>query len=192
MHSDDPDQLRRRFLDAGMAVLARDGYAGFKQSAVCTQAGVTTGAFYHSFRNWREFSAALIKHWRLVATDRLVEHARSVDDPHARIESLIDIALSLPHDTERAMRTWAAADPEVREAVADVERARTDAITEMGTELFGPELARRLSAASMLMLGGFESSTSPSKDDFEWAMRALATAAYQMIDARGRAAQTSE
>ena len=56
--------LRDRFLAAGMTVLGRDGYPGFKQAAVCRQTGLTTGAFYHSFRNWKEFEAALIEHWR--------------------------------------------------------------------------------------------------------------------------------
>lgn len=153
-----------------MTVLARDGYSGFKQAAVCAETGVTTGAFYHSFRNWKAFEAELIAHWRIEATDRLVEAARSVTDPVERIQALISIALNLPHDTERAIRTWAATDPKVHAALASVEAARLDAITEMGLELFGPERARRLAATSMLLLTGFENSTQPSLDDFKWAM----------------------
>ncbi|MCF8570996.1 TetR/AcrR family transcriptional regulator [Gordonia sp. HY002] len=185
MDSDvDPDKLRRRFLHAGMTVLARDGYSGFKQAAVCTEAGVTTGAFYHSFRNWKAFESALIAHWRLEATDRLVESARSVTDPHDRIDALIEIALNLPHATERAIRSWASVDPAVLEALTAVEAARRDAIAEMGVELFGRELAERLASTAMLLLTGFENSANPSMDDFAWAMRGTTTAALALLDER--------
>ncbi|WOC11931.1 TetR/AcrR family transcriptional regulator [Gordonia sp. MP11Mi] len=185
MDSDaDPDKLRRRFLLAGMTVLARDGYSGFKQAAVCTEAGVTTGAFYHSFRKWKAFESALIAHWRLEATDLLVESARSVTDPHDRIDALIQIALNLPHDTERAIRSWAAVDSAVHEALAEVETARRDAIAEMGVELFGPELAERLAATAMLLLTGFENSANPSIDDFAWAMRTTTATALALLDER--------
>ncbi len=184
----EPDKLRTRFLDAGMTVLARDGYSAFKQAAVCAEAGVTTGAFYHSFRNWKAFESELIAHWRLEATDRLVESARRVADPHERIQALIAIALNLPHDTERAIRTWAANDPEVHAALAAVESARRDAIAEMGHELFGPEMAERLASTSMLLLTGYENSTQPSIDDFKWAMDTFTAAALTMAET----AQTSE
>lgn len=183
MDSDaDPDKLRRRFLHAGMAVLARDGYSGFKQAAVCTEAGVTTGAFYHSFRNWKEFESALIAHWRLEATDLLVESARSVTDPHDRIDALIQIALNLPHDTERAIRSWAAVDAAVLEALTEVETARREAISDMGTELFGRELSERLATTAMLLLTGFENSAKSSIDDFAWAMRTTTTTALRLLE----------
>ncbi len=186
--SAEPDKLRSRFLDAGMTVLARDGYSGFKQAAVCAEAGVTTGAFYHSFRNWKAFESELIGHWRVEATDRLVESARGVADPHERIRALISIALGLPHATERAIRTWAANDPEVHAALSDVENARRDAIAEMGVELFGEATADRLASTAMLLLTGFENSTQPSLDDFKWAMDTFTAAALTMTGAD----QTSE
>lgn len=178
----DPDKLRRRFLHAGMAVLARDGYSGFKQAAVCAEAGVTTGAFYHSFRNWKTFEAALIEHWRVEATDRLVEAARNVTDPLDRIEALMDIALNLPHDTERAIRSWASVDAVVHSALADVERARHRAVADLGVELFGRELAEHLASTSMMLLTGFENSTDMSVDEFHWALRTTTTAALAMIE----------
>lgn len=182
----DPDKLRRRFLHAGMTVLARDGYSGFKQAAVCTEAGVTTGAFYHSFRNWKAFEAELIAHWRLEATDRLVESAQSVNDPRDRIDALIHIALNLPHDTERAIRSWAAVDSTVLAALTEVETARREAVADMGVELFGRELSEHLAGTAMLLLTGFENSASPSIDDFEWAMRAAATTALALLEERQR------
>ncbi|MGO3327519.1 TetR/AcrR family transcriptional regulator [Gordonia sp. (in: high G+C Gram-positive bacteria)] len=185
MDSDaDPDKLRRRFLHAGMTVLARDGYSGFKQAAVCTEAGVTTGAFYHSFRNWKAFESALIAHWRLEATDRLVESARSVTDPRDRIDALTHIALNLPHDAERAIRSWASVDATVFEALTEVESARRDAIAEMGVELFGRELAGRLASTAMLLLTGFENSAQPSMDDFSWAIHGITATALAMVDER--------
>ncbi len=175
-----------------MTVLAREGYAGFKQSAVCTEAGVTTGSFYHSFRSWKTFESALIAHWRLEATDRLVEGARQVTDPRDRIEALIDIALNLPHDTERAIRSWASTDPVVHDALAEVESARRTAIRDMGVELFGADLAENLAATSMLILTGFENSSHPSIDELEWAIRTTALAAFQLAGIDPDETQVSE
>ena len=184
MDSDaEPDKLRRRFLHAGMTVLARDGYSGFKQAAVCAEAGVTTGAFYHSFRNWKAFEQALIEHWRVESTDVLVEAARNVADPRDRIGALLDIALSLPHDTERAIRNWAAGDPAVMAALTEVEAARKEAITEMGGAQYGRELSERLAGTAMLLLIGYENAATPSADDFTWAMRAVAEMSVSLIDA---------
>ena len=120
--------LRDRFLAAGMTVLGRDGYPGFKQAAVCRQTGLTTGAFYHSFRNWKEFEAALIEHWRAEATDRIVARLDVALAPHERIDALIAVALSLPHRSEAAIRIWAAGDVRVAESLSAVDAARRDAV----------------------------------------------------------------
>ncbi|GAA4671552.1 TetR/AcrR family transcriptional regulator [Gordonia humi] len=185
MDSDaEPDKLRGRFLHAGMTVLARDGYSGFKQASVCTEAGVTTGAFYHSFRNWKAFETELIAHWRVEATDRLVDAARSVTDPRDRIDALTTIALNLPHGTERAIRSWAAVDSSVHDALTEVENARRAAIADMGVELFGTELSQRLAATAMMLLTGFENAANPSIDDFEWAIRTVTDTALAFVDAR--------
>jgi AcrR family transcriptional regulator len=163
--------LRERFLAAGMTVLGRDGYAGFKQAAVCRQTGLTTGAFYHSFRSWKEFEAALIEHWRAEATDRIVARLDVAPSPHERIEALIGVALSLPHRSEAAIRVWAAGDARVAEALSAVDAVRRDAIARYVREIgIEADHADRFAATSMLLLIGHEAAGTPV-EELEWSMR---------------------
>lgn len=167
--------LRERFLDAGMRVLGRDGYAGFKQAAVCAETGLTTGAFYHSFRKWKEFETALIEHWRTEATDRLVAWLDVYSSPRERVDALIGVALGLPHSSEAAIRVWAAGDPAVAGVLAEVDAVRRAAVARYTCEIgVDPKHAERLAATAMLLLIGHESAGS-GLDDLEWSMRHLLT-----------------
>lgn len=170
-HDPAPSPLRSRFLEAGMLVLARDGYAGFKQAAVCAENGLTTGAFYHSFRNWKAFETALIEHWRREATDRLVAWVATHPSPLERVDALVEVALGLPHDAEAAIRVWAAGDAQMHEALTEIDTVRRSAVArfigEMGVD---DEHARRVAATSMLLLIGHQAAGT-SLDQLEWSMR---------------------
>ncbi|MFT4124960.1 MAG: TetR/AcrR family transcriptional regulator [Gordonia sp. (in: high G+C Gram-positive bacteria)] len=156
---------RVRFLEAGLAVLAEQGYAALKLAAVCTEADATTGSFYHAFESWAEFTSALIAYWREEQSQRLIAEARMITDPRARLDLLVDIGLSLPHDSESAIRIWAAHDPEVRAYQADVDRERRDFIAETFREVLGdgPE-SELFATVSMYLLVGHETSTLRSRE----------------------------
>lgn len=166
-----PSPLRSRFLEAGMRVLARDGYRGFKQAAICAETGLTTGAFYHSFRNWKDFEGALIEYWRREATDQLVAWVDTHPSPQERVDALIEVALGLPHHAEAAIRVWAAGDTLVHSALTEIDTVRRAAVArfvgEMGVD---DEHAQRIAATSMLLLIGHEAAGT-SLDQLEWSMR---------------------
>ncbi|GAC58301.1 putative TetR family transcriptional regulator [Gordonia hirsuta DSM 44140 = NBRC 16056] len=165
--------LRERFLQAGMRVLARDGYPGFKQAAVCAETGLTTGAFYHSFRNWKQFETALISHWRTESTDQLVAWLDIQPASAERVDALIRVALDLPHRSEAAIRVWAAGDAQVRSALEQVDAVRREAVARYSCELgVAPEHAARLASTAMLLLIGHEMGDGPLAD-LEWSMRHL-------------------
>ncbi len=169
----DAPPLQMRFFAAGMRVLARDGYAGFKQAAVCAETGLTTGAFYHSFRNWKAFEAGLIEHWRAEATDTPVAELDAAPSPAQRIDALIHVALTLPHRSEAAIRIWAAGDAQVHAALARVDAVRREAVARYTREIGVPaDHATRLAATAMLLLIGHEMSDG-RLDDLEWSMRHL-------------------
>lgn len=159
--------LRSRFLDAGMRVLARDGYGGFKQSTVCAETGLTTGGFYHSFPSWKDFETALIEHWKSDATAQLVAILRTIGSPEERVVAMSAVARLLPHRTERALRVWAARDPDVACAVSEVDQTRLEAITEFaGALVADPDAPAQIAAHSMLVLIGYQCS-SIGADAFE-------------------------
>lgn len=152
--------LRGRFLDAALRVLARDGYGGFKQSTVCAETGLTTGGFYHSFPSWKDFENALIEHWQTAATADVVATLRTIGSPEQRVRALTDVAKELPHRTERALRVWAAKDPDVARAVEEVDQTRYNAIAEFAAELVAdPDAPARFAAHSMMVLIGYQCSS---------------------------------
>lgn len=172
--------MRARFLESGMRVLARDGYPGFKQAAICAETGLTTGAFYHSFRNWKEFETALIDHWRTAATERLVAWLDTLSSPHERIDALVDVALKLPHQSEAAIRIWAAGDPQVRAALDQIDDIRRGAIARYACDLGVDQAhAEHLAQTGMLLLIGHETAGTPVAD-LEWSMRHLLEVDPQM------------
>lgn len=167
----DHSPLRQRFLEAGMTVLARDGYAGFKQAAICTETGLTTGAFYHSFRNWKEFEVALIDYWHDTATDRLVAWIDTYPSGHQRLDALISVALNLPHRTEAAIRVWAAGDERVAAALAQIDGIRREAVARYAREIgIDPGHSDRLAGTAMMLLIGHEAAGT-GLDELEWSMR---------------------
>lgn len=173
---------QRRFLDAGLAVLADSGHAGLKQAAVCARAGATTGSFYHAFPSWGEYTSALIAHWREDQSQRLIVEATEIADPRARLERLVEIGLTLNPDSEAAIRVWAAHDPEVLAHLAEVDTIRLAAIRDTYVELVGDDgAADEYARIAMYLLVGFQSGTLRSADALERGYRTVVAAALAPV-----------
>ncbi|MDF0529068.1 TetR/AcrR family transcriptional regulator [Tsukamurella sp. 8F] len=164
---------RRRYLDAGMAVLAEQGYPGLKLATVCRHLGTTTGSFYHAFESWPEFQRDLIAHWRQTESDELIRVTSQIADNTARLDALTDVALTLPHATERAIRVWAESDPAVAAVQRAVDADRIEALTDAFAVSSGDRvLARRLACVAMQLLVGYEAGMG-TVDDLAWAFATL-------------------
>jgi AcrR family transcriptional regulator len=174
------DALQDRYYVAGLQILAEDGYGGLKLAPLCARLGVTTGAFYHSFESWQDYTSRLIDHWHTERTTRTSELARSEGVVHERIDLLMQAVISLPHSAEAAIRVWAGIDPAVAAVQVDVDRERLVAVTEAFEALIGdPESAAMLARAALYLLIGYEQSTGTHDvATLEWSLqqfRALAT-----------------
>lgn len=176
---------RVRFLEAGLTVLAEDGYGALKLAAVCARADATTGSFYHAFDNWAEFTSALIAYWREEKSQRPIAEARKVADPRERLAVLMDIGLTLPHDSERAIRVWAAQDPEVREHQEAVDLERRDFIADTYRDALGDDFrAQEYATLSMYLLVGYESGTLRSYETLNLGFRLFLESAIGPLSAR--------
>lgn len=161
-----------RYLEAGLQVLGRQGYPGLKLASVCDTVGATTGSFYHAFSNWAEYTAALIRYWREEQSDRLIREAREIADPVERVWFTMDIGLHLPHESEAAIRVWAAHDPDVQAIQAEADEERRQFIADTYVEAMGDrEQAERYATVAMYLLVGYESGTHRSHDALAWAFR---------------------
>jgi AcrR family transcriptional regulator len=119
------DQLSTRdWLDQGLKTLARDGFTALRAERLAKAMGVSRGSFYWHFADIGAFHAAILKHWREVAAERIIanlEAASSNDNP---LELLLRQAFGGKLALEKAVRTWATLDPVARSAVQAIDRRR--------------------------------------------------------------------
>ena len=116
---------RTRWLLAGQALLRRGGVRAVKLDALCEESGLTTGSFYHHFRNAAAYRDALADYF---GTDQVEAFLATADapDPHDRIRQLVAIARDesmAPLDA--AMRDWAGSDDRAAAAVRATDAALT-------------------------------------------------------------------
>lgn len=177
------DRLVRRFFDQGMEILTRDGFAGLRMAPLCSDLGLTTGAFYHSFNNWKDFTDQLLNHWHVERTTRLVELVEENADPLTRLATLIEMTVALPHRAEAAIRVWSLSDPDAAIIQKSVDTERYDVVYSAFLEMTGdPTLARNYAHAGMYLLIGFEQAESiQDLESLGWSLDQLrqAAAAHQ-------------
>ena len=144
------------YYDCALAILAESGYGALKQAAVCERLGITTGAFYHNFSSWAEFTSGLLAYWREEQSARLIALVDAEPDPLLRLKMLLDIAASLPHSAEGAIRVWSTIDPMVAEAQAWVDAARLEVVRETFEQLVPPEEAEHYARTAVYLVTGHE------------------------------------
>ncbi|NRQ48412.1 TetR/AcrR family transcriptional regulator [Aeromicrobium stalagmiti] len=166
--------LRTPFFDCALEILGTDGYAGLKLAPLCSSMGVTTGAFYHSFSSWKDFTTQLLDHWRAERTTRLVELVRQMPDPLDQLENLLRATIDLPHQAEAAIRVWSAIDPDVAVLQAGVDQERLAVIRDAFSTMVSPGEAETFARAGMFLLIGFEQGDSTrDPHTLEWALRMI-------------------
>jgi AcrR family transcriptional regulator len=121
------DQLSAQdWIDLGLRTLATQGFSALKAEPLARTMGVSRGSFYWHFADIGAFHAAILKAWREVAAEAIidqVEAASSDDDPLA---VLLRRVFSEKLALERAVRSWAAFDAAARAAVQAIDRRRLD------------------------------------------------------------------
>ncbi|GAB3071900.1 TetR/AcrR family transcriptional regulator [Nocardioides zeae] len=172
-----PTAPQLRFFEAGLDLLAEEGYGALKLAPLCRRVGVTTGSFYHAFPNWPTYTSALLQHWYRERTDRARVLADEETDPARRVELLVRAAVELPHRAEAAIRVWAGVDPGVAQLQQQVDDQRLATVTEALAAAMPPgseDLARNLAQAGFFLLVGYEQShATGGREALEWALRLI-------------------
>src|ERR1700684_4430530 len=73
------DQLSARdWLDQGLETLAKSGFTALKAEPLAKAMGVSRGSFYWHFADVSVYHAALLKHWRDVATEQVIANLQEI------------------------------------------------------------------------------------------------------------------
>ncbi len=172
-----PTAPQLRFFEAGLDLLAEEGYGALKLAPLCRRVGVTTGSFYHAFPNWPTYTNALLQHWYRERTDRARMLAGEEEDPARRLDLLVRAAVDLPHRAEAAIRVWAGVDPAVAQLQQQVDDQRLATVTDAIAAVMPPGSdthARNLAQAGFFLLVGFEQShATGGHEALEWALRLI-------------------
>ncbi len=142
------------YVVAALDVLADEGSDGLTIAALCRVLQVTKGSFYHHFTGMPAFTTALLAYWESEHSERLIAISVQTPDPVERIGVLTDIAVSLPHAAESAIRAWARSSPEVARVQTRVDRRRerhlVEAFRAIGLEPALATLQARMALALLI------------------------------------------
>jgi AcrR family transcriptional regulator len=140
---------RLLILDAAVACLVEDGYAGASTLAVQARAGVSRGRLLHHFPSRALLLVAAAEHLSTTLLEDTRRRAADLmaDEPPGpeRVGRAIDLMWTTFQEPPfwAAMELWTAArtDPELRAALRSEERRLRTAIRAVADEIWGPEVA---------------------------------------------------
>src|SRR3954453_6469071 len=119
------DQLSAKdWLDLGLKTLAKSGFTALKAEPLAKAMGVSRGSFYWHFADIGAYHAAILKHWREVAAERIIADLEASSKHDNPLLLLLRRTFSSRLALENAVRSWATLDPEARAAVQATDRRR--------------------------------------------------------------------
>lgn len=150
------------WIKAAFLLLTRDGPKAIRVDYLCRELKVTKGSFYWHFADLAALRAAMVGHWRRVATSDVIA-AMSVPEkkPRDLLVELFEEVLNTPARdyggamTEAAIRHWAAGDEVVQAVVRDADAERLGFLTLQlrAAGLSGPEARSRASLLYAALIG---------------------------------------
>jgi AcrR family transcriptional regulator len=138
------DQLSAKdWLDQGLKVLAERGFTALKAEPLAKAMGVSRGSFYWHFADIGAFHAAILKHWREIAAERIIAGLEAAADHESPLERLLRRTFSSKLTLEKAVRSWATVDPLALSAVEAIDRRRLGYVEKLvSTAGLSPEVTR--------------------------------------------------
>jgi AcrR family transcriptional regulator len=142
------------WVQTGQAFLIEGGIDAVKLHSLTTRLGVSTGSFYHHFRNFDEYLTALADYYGSEQAQRLFDEARNRvgDDPESLLrEATAIFGAGSMRQLNIAMRAWA---PRDKRAIAAIHRY-DEVLSRNLDEMFVALGFDELSAASrtLIMMG---------------------------------------
>ena len=128
--------MRAQWLQAGLDALRKGGVGAVRVERLAADLELTKGSFYHHFRDRSALLDALLEFWSREMTDAEFERIGALRGGlAARLVALAEDVLEKGMGRyDPAIRAWARTDRKVAAAVAQVDRRRVRALTELFDE----------------------------------------------------------
>ena len=138
---------RQDWIEEGFRILASEGDGGLTVDALCERLERTKGSFYHHFEGRPGYVEDLLAVWERQATDRIIASGRSDAPVKERLRAVNRQASELKNARlERAIRGWAAREPQARRVQDRVDRKRLEFLIELCAERMQDQEAAELLA----------------------------------------------
>jgi AcrR family transcriptional regulator len=119
------DQLSARdWLNLGLKTLARDGFTALKAEPLAKAMRVSRGSFYWHFADIAAYHAAILKHWRDIAAEQIIDDVEATASGPDALAILLRRVFSEKPALENAVRSWATVDTAARAAVRAIDQRR--------------------------------------------------------------------
>jgi AcrR family transcriptional regulator len=133
------DMLERRlsaadWVRAGLRTLGDSGAGALKADSLAKALKVSRGSFYWHFRDIGDFRTQLLAAWREATTDQVIRDLDARAPGPGGLQLLLQRTLRPGRSLERAVRAWAAEDPEAAAAIAEVDARRVARVEGLLTE----------------------------------------------------------
>ena len=118
---------RQDWIEEGFRILASEGDGGLTVDGLCERLERTKGSFYHHFEGRPGYVEDLLAAWERQATDRIIASGQSSAPVKERLRAVNRQASELKNARlERAIRGWAAREPQARRVQDRVDRKRLE------------------------------------------------------------------
>ncbi len=147
---------REDWIEEGFRILAGEGDGGLTVDALCERLERSKGSFYHHFDGRPGYVEDLLAAWESQATDRIIASGSSDAPVKERLRAVNRQASELRNARlERAIRAWAAREPQARRVQDRVDQKRLEFLVELCSErMHDPEAASMLAKIFQLALVG--------------------------------------
>lgn len=115
---------REDWIDVARKALIKGGVAAIKVDHLARQLGVTRGSFYWHFKDIDDFRAQLLAAWQRAATDQVIRELDARPAGPGGVKLLLQKTMRPGRSLERAVRAWAAEDPQAAAAVSAMDDRR--------------------------------------------------------------------
>ncbi len=112
------------WLRHGLLTLAGEGHNGLKAGAMAARLNVSRGSFYWHFKDIDDFRTQLLAAWQAATTDQVIRDLDARVAGPGGVKLLLHKTLRPGRSLERAVRAWAAEDPQAAAVVSAMDDRR--------------------------------------------------------------------